>query len=84
MRKSTHEIHREEVAVAPGIAPTTNVRLVGDASLDGPAVLVRVERADGQDGRLRRLRRLRHRRRRVQETADGRVHGLKERHDIES
>ena len=53
MEVLTYKIHGEEVAITPGVAPATNIRLAGHAGLDGPAVLVRVERADGQDGRLR-------------------------------
>lgn len=43
------QCHTEQFALAPIIRPRTHIRLVGNARLDGPAVVVRVQVADGKD-----------------------------------
>jgi hypothetical protein len=45
MTLETYKVHREEMAFSPCVTPTTNIRLARHPGLDGPTVLVRVQRA---------------------------------------
>jgi hypothetical protein len=46
---SVNEVHAKKLTRAVRLIPTTNVTLGSDTDLDGPAILVRIEGANGED-----------------------------------